>query len=213
MRRALPAIPVVSVMVVVALAPVDVLLVGCDVREYRSLGVRRHVRRLRIARLGHTRIVRGAWVEWGSRLWVSGRATEEATTVTDEHVGQDKITDKARELAEQAKEKATDLAEKAAPLAEKAKEKAGELAEKAAPLAEKAKEKASELAEKAAPLAEQAKEKATDAAHKAGTVAAHGVGTTAGKLDKATHGKYSAKIKSVSTKLGHLLDRNRSAEK
>jgi hypothetical protein len=115
--------------------------------------------------------------------------------VTDEHVGQDKITDKARELAEQAKEKAS------------------ELAEKAAPLAEKAKEKASELAEKAAPLAEQAKEKASDAAHKAGTVAAQGVGTTAGKLDKATHGKYSGKIKSVSTKLGHLLDRNRSAEK
>ena len=195
MRRALPAIPVVSVMVVVALAPVDVLLVGCDVREYRSLGVWRHVRRLRIARLGHTSIVRGAWMEWGSRPRASGQAIEEATTVTDEHVGQDKITDKARELAEQAKEKATDLAEKAAPLAEKAKEKAGE------------------LAEKAAPLAEQAKEKASDAAHKAGTVAAHGVGTTAGKLDKATHGKYSGKIKSVSSKLGHLLDRNRSAEK
>ena len=115
--------------------------------------------------------------------------------MTDEHAGQDKITDKARELAEQAKEKASDLAEKAAPLAEKAKEKA------------------SELAEKAAPLAEQAKEKASDAAHKAGTVAAQGVGATAGKLDKATHGKYSGKIKSVSTKLGHLLDRNRSAEK
>ena len=195
MRRALPAIPVVAVMVVVALTPVDVLLVGCDVREHWPLGVWRHVRRLRIARLGHTSIVRGAWMEWGSRPRASGQAIEEATTVTDEHVGQDKITDKARELAEQAKEKATDLAEKAAPLAEKAKEKAGE------------------LAEKAAPLAEQAKEKASDAAHKAGTVAAHGVGTTAGKLDKATHGKYSAKIKSVSTKLGHLLDRNRSAEK
>ena len=96
--------------------------------------------------------------------------------MTDEHAGEDKITDKARELAEQAKEKA------------------------------------SELAQKAAPLAEQAKEKASDAAHKAGTVAAHGVGTTAGKLDKVTHGKYSGKIKSVSTKLGHLLDRNRSAE-
>jgi len=177
MRRALPAIPVVAVMVVVALAPVDVLLVGCDVREYRSLGVWRHVRRLRIARLGHTSIVRGAWMEWGSRPRASGQAIEEATTVTDEHVGQDKITDKARELAEQAKEKASDLAEKAAP------------------------------------LAEQAKEKASDAAHKAGTVAAQGVGTTAGKLDKATHGKYSGKIKSVSTKLGHLLDRNRSAEK
>jgi len=212
MRRALPAVPLVAVLVVVALAPVDVLLVGGDVREHRLLGFWRHVR-LRIARLGHTSIVRGAWMEWGGRPRTSGQAIEEATPVTDEHVGQDKITDKARELAEQAKEKASDLAEKAAPLAEKAKEKASELAEKAAPLAEKAKEKASELAEKAAPLAEQAKEKASDAAHKAGTVAAQGVGTTAGKLDKATHGRYSGKIKSVSTKLGHLLDRNRSAEK
>ncbi len=176
MRRALPAVPLVAVLVVVALAPVDVLLVGGDVREHRLLGFWRHVR-LRIARLGHTSIVRGAWMEWGGRPRTSGQAIEEATPVTDEHVGQDKITDKARELAEQAKEKA------------------------------------SELAEKAAPLAEQAKEKASDAAHKAGTVAAQGVGTTAGKLDKATHGKYSGKIKSVSTKLGHLLDRNRSAEK
>lgn len=97
--------------------------------------------------------------------------------MTDERAGADKITDKARDLAERAKEKA------------------------------------SELAEKAAPLAEQAKEKASDAAHKAGIVAAQGVGTTAGKLDKATHGKYSGKIKSVSSKLGHLLDRNRPAEK
>jgi histone H3/H4 len=194
MRRALPAIPLVAVLVVVALTPVDVLLVGRDVREHRPLGFWRHLG-LRIARLGHTSIVRGAWMERGGRPRASGPAIEEATTVTDEHAGQDKITDKARGLAEQAKEKASDLAEKAAPLAEKAKEKAGE------------------LAEKAAPLAEQAKEKASDAAHKAGTVAAQGVGATAGKLDKATHGKYSGKIKSVSTKLGHLLDRNRSAEK
>jgi hypothetical protein len=194
MRRALPAIPLVAVLVVVALTPVDVLLVGRDVREHRPLGFWRHLG-LRIARLGHTSIVRGAWMERGGRPRASGPAIEEATTVTDEHAGQDKITDKARGLAEQAKEKA------------------GELAEKAAPLAEKAKEKAGELAEKAAPLAEQAKEKASDAAHKAGTVAAQGVGATAGKLDKATHGKYSGKIKSVSTKLGHLLDRNRSAEK
>jgi histone H3/H4 len=194
MRRALPAIPLVAVLVVVALTPVDVLLVGRDVREHRPLGFWRHLG-LRIARLGHTSIVRGAWMERGGRPRASGPAIEEATTVTDEHAGQDKITDQARGLAEQAKEKASDLAEKAAPLAEKAKEKAGE------------------LAEKAAPLAEQAKEKASDAAHKAGTVAAQGVGATAGKLDKATHGKYSGKIKSVSTKLGHLLDRNRSAEK
>jgi hypothetical protein len=101
-----------------------------------------------------------------------------------------------------------DLAARASKLGEQAKEKAAEAAHRAGPLAEQAKEKAAEAIHRAAPYAAQAKEKATEAAHKAGTVAAHGVESTAGGLDKLTQGKYSDKIKSVSTKLEHLLDPN-----
>jgi hypothetical protein len=78
MRWALAAVPLVAVLVVVALTPVEVLLVGGDVREHRLLGFSRHLR-LRIGRLGHTSIVRGAWMEWGGWPRTSGQAIEEAT--------------------------------------------------------------------------------------------------------------------------------------
>jgi hypothetical protein len=77
MRRALSAVPVVAVLVVVALTPVDVLLVGGDVREHRLLLFWRHLG-LRITRLGHTSIVDGAWMERGGLPRASGQAIEEA---------------------------------------------------------------------------------------------------------------------------------------
>ncbi len=94
---------------------------------------------------------------------------------------------------------------------EKITEKTGQLASKAAQLGGQAKQRAThvagEVVSRAVPLAGQAKHKATELAHKAGPMAAHGVETTAAKLDQLTHGKYSGRIKSVSTTLEHLLDR------
>lgn len=75
--RTLAAIPLVAVLVLVALTPVDVFLVGGDIRQHRLLGFWRHPG-LPIARLGHTSIVRGAWMEWGGRSRASGQAIEEA---------------------------------------------------------------------------------------------------------------------------------------
>lgn len=77
--------------------------------------------------------------------------------------------------------------------------KAGELADRAKKLGEQAAERASEFAQKARPVA-------VDMAHKAGPIAAHGVETTANKLDDVTHGKYSDRIKSVSSKIERVLD-------
>jgi hypothetical protein len=77
MWRALAAIPVVAVLVVV-FTPVGVLRVGGDVGKRRLLRFGRQVR-LRIARLGHTSIVGGAWMERGGRPRASGPAIEEAT--------------------------------------------------------------------------------------------------------------------------------------
>ena len=94
---------------------------------------------------------------------------------------------------------------------QKITEQAGQLASKAAKVGGQAKERATviagEVVHRAGPMAGQARTKATDLAHKAGPVAAHGVHTTASKLDQLTRGKYSDRIKSVSTTLEHLLDR------
>lgn len=94
---------------------------------------------------------------------------------------------------------------------QKITEQAGQLASKAAKVGGQARERATviagEVAHRAGPIAGQARTKAADLAHKAGPVAAHGVHTTASKLDQLTRGKYSDRIKSVSTTLEHLLDR------
>jgi hypothetical protein len=94
---------------------------------------------------------------------------------------------------------------------QKITEQAGQLASKAAKMGGQAKERATviagEVAHRAGPIAGQARVKAVDLAHKAGPMAAHGVHTTATKLDQLTRGKYSDRIKSLSTTLEHLLDR------
>jgi hypothetical protein len=94
---------------------------------------------------------------------------------------------------------------------QKITEQAGQLASKAAKVGGQAKDRATviagEVVHRAGPIAGQARTKAADLAHKAGPVAAHGVHTTASKLDQLTRGKYSDRIKSVSTTLEHLLDR------
>jgi len=95
---------------------------------------------------------------------------------------------------------------------QKITEQAGQLASKAAKVGGQAKERATviagEVVHRAGPIAGQARTKAADLAHKAGPVAAHGVHTTASKLDQLTRGKYSDRIKSASTTLEHLLDRD-----
>ncbi len=96
--------------------------------------------------------------------------------------------------------------QRASDLADQAKVRYGELKEKAGPLADQAREKAGEYAEKARPAAEQAGKKAGEYAEKAGDMAASGVTVAAAKLDEATKGRWSDKIKSVSDKLSHMLD-------
>lgn len=92
-----------------------------------------------------------------------------------------KITDKAVELAARA-------AAAAGPLKDKATELAGTAAAAAGPLASHAKEKAAVLAERGAELG------------------AKGVSALAESIDKATGGKYSDKISSVTAKLENRLD-------
>jgi hypothetical protein len=95
-------------------------------------------------------------------------------------------------------------------ITEKAAELAGQAAAAAGPLASQAKEKATELAGTAAaaagPMAAQAKEKAAELAEKAGELGAKGVSALAESIDKATGGKYSAKISSVTSKIEDKLD-------
>ncbi|MDT4926030.1 MAG: hypothetical protein QOG01_3743 [Pseudonocardiales bacterium] len=83
-------------------------------------------------------------------------------------------------------------------ITEKASELAGQAAQAAGPAIEKAKEVAGELAEKAGPLIEKAAE-----------LAAQGVSVAAEQIDKATGGKYSDKISSVSSKIEQTLDREK----
>lgn len=81
---------------------------------------------------------------------------------------------------------------------DKAREAAAQAAQAAGPALEKTKEVASDLADKAGPYVERAAE-----------LTAHGVSAAAEQIDKATGGKYSDKISSVSSKIEDQLDRDR----
>ena len=81
-------------------------------------------------------------------------------------------------------------------LSEKASELAGQAIQAAGPALEKAKGVAGDLATKAGPYVS-----------KAGQVAAQGVAVGADQVDKATGGKYSDKISSVSSKIRKTIDR------
>ena len=102
--------------------------------------------------------------------------------------------------ADQAKAKASELTDQA-------KQRLEQLREKAGPYLDQAKERAGGLKEKAGPVANQAAGKASGFAGKAGGAAALGVESASGALDRATRGKYSDKIKSVTDKLGQMLER------
>ncbi|MCU1657995.1 MAG: hypothetical protein JWO57_2651 [Pseudonocardiales bacterium] len=95
-------------------------------------------------------------------------------------------------------------------ITERASELAGQAAAAAGPLAAQAKEKATELAGTAAaaagPLAAQAKEKAAELAERAGEISAKGINALAESIDKATGGKYSDKISSVTSKIEEKLE-------
>ena len=107
--------------------------------------------------------------------------------------------------ADQAKAKASELTDQA-------KRGLDQLRQKAGPYLDQAKGKAGDLKGKAGPAASQAAGKASDIAGKAGGAAAHGVESASGALDRATGGKYSDKIKSVSDKLGQMLVRGNNKE-
>jgi hypothetical protein len=126
--------------------------------------------------------------------------------------GTEQTAAKAAKLSSQAKDRATaiagELAHKAGPVAAQARDKTVEVAHKAGPVAAQARDKTVEMAHKAGPLVAQARDMALELAHKAGPVAAQGVGTTTRKLDELTHGKYSDQLKSISTKVEHVLAPN-----
>jgi hypothetical protein len=115
---------------------------------------------------------------------------------------------KAGPVAAQARDKTVEMAHKAGPVAAQARDKTVEMAHKAGPVAAQARDKTVEMAHKAGPLVAQARDMAVELAHKAGPVAAQGVGTTTRKLDELTHGKYSDQLKSISTKVEHVLAPN-----
>ncbi|WP_375480791.1 antitoxin [uncultured Jatrophihabitans sp.] len=81
---------------------------------------------------------------------------------------------------------------------QRASEFANQAAEAAGPVLARAKVVAGELADKAGPYVE-----------KAAGLAAQGVTVAAGQLDKATSGKYSEKINSVTAKISGTLDRGK----
>jgi hypothetical protein len=91
-------------------------------------------------------------------------------------------------------------------ITDKAAEIAAQIAAAAGPAKEKATELAATAAAAAAPLAAQAKGKAAGLAERAGEVGAKGVSALAEGLDKATGGKYSDRISSVTSKLEDRLD-------
>ena len=81
---------------------------------------------------------------------------------------------------------------------ERANELAAQAVEAAGPALERAREVAGDLAVKAGPYVD-----------KAAVIAAQGVHVAAEQLDKATSGKYSDKIASVSSKIENTLDRDK----
>ena len=93
---------------------------------------------------------------------------------------------------------------------DRATELVNQAADAAGPVIEKAKVAATGAAEKAGPYVGKAAEKAGPYVDKAAGLAAQGVTVAAGQIDKATKGKYSDKISSVSSKIGSALDRDKS---
>jgi hypothetical protein len=91
-------------------------------------------------------------------------------------------------------------------LSDKAAQLAAQVAAAAGPAKEKATEFAATAAAAAGPLANQAKDKATEFAERAGEVGAKGVSALAESLDKATGGKYSDRISSLTSKVEQRLD-------
>lgn len=87
-------------------------------------------------------------------------------------------------------------------ITERASEFAGTAAQAAGPAIDRAKELATDLVERAAPLVEKAAPFVEKAAH----ATAQGVATAGTQLDRATKGKYSEQISSVTSKIGARLD-------
>ena len=96
------------------------------------------------------------------------------------------------------------ITDKAKELADLALEKAGEYSEKATELAGKAGEKAAELTETAREKAPSYVDRATELAGKA-------VDVTAASVDRATQGRFHDKIETATGKVGETLDRARTA--
>jgi hypothetical protein len=133
---------------------------------------------------------------------LGSQAKDRATAIAGD------LAHKAGPVAAQARDKTVEMAHKAGPVAAQARDKTVEMAHKAGPVAAQARDKTVEMAHKAGPLVAQARDMAVELAHKAGPVAAQGVGTTTRKLDELTHGKYSDQLKSISTKVEHVLAPN-----
>lgn len=91
-------------------------------------------------------------------------------------------------------------------ITDKAAALAAQAAAAAGPLKDKATELAGTAAAAAGPMASQAKVKAVEFAERAGELSAKGVEALAETIDKATGGKYSDKISSVTSKLEEKLD-------
>ena len=81
---------------------------------------------------------------------------------------------------------------------DRATELAGQAAQAAGPALERAKVVAADLAEKAGPYAARAAD-----------ATAQGVSSAGAQLDKATSGKYTSQILSVTSKIGNALNRNK----
>jgi hypothetical protein len=86
-------------------------------------------------------------------------------------------------------------------ITDKAAELAAQAAAAAAPIASKAGELAGTAAAAAGPIAHQAKERATALAEKAGAAGAKGVSAVAEGLDKATGGRFADQISSVTSRI------------
>jgi len=91
-------------------------------------------------------------------------------------------------------------------ITDKAAQLAAQLAAAAGPAKDKATELAQTAAAAAAPMAGQAKDRAAGLAERAGEVGAKGVSAIAEGLDKATGGKYSDRISSVSSRIEDVLE-------
>jgi hypothetical protein len=94
-------------------------------------------------------------------------------------------------------------------LTDKAAQIAAQVAAAAGPVKDKATELAATAATAAGPRAMQAKVKAAEIAERAGEVGAKGVSAVAEGIDKATGGKYSSRISSVTSKVEEKLDPNK----